>query len=78
MTNETFSPLFARLEEAAPALYAALWLLLGDEETAQTACMFEDEKRDIARAVLARAASPDDCEKILNMVTWVVSGDDPE
>jgi hypothetical protein len=49
----------ARLIAAAPELYAALWLLLGEDETGQTDDLAAEEKRNIARDVLRRAADPD-------------------
>ncbi|MDR0672884.1 MAG: hypothetical protein LBF93_04300 [Zoogloeaceae bacterium] len=67
----------AGLIAAAPELYAALWLLLGDRETEQTAVMSEKEKKAIARHAIKFAGGlfADVEKKILSMSKWY-EGDD--
>jgi hypothetical protein len=60
----------ARLIAAAPDLFAALWLLLGDEETAQTAVMDSEDKQAIARQALKRAALDGTADRVLRMSKW--------
>jgi len=55
----------ARLMAAAPDLFVALWLLLGDEESPDSSCMSREEKQNFARQALKSAGGVTSVQHLL-------------